>query len=327
VGFISPASPPEQFPANVTVFQENIIAAMGTLGLKVKFGQYAWLVNGYLAGTDEQRASDVNTMFGDKTVSAIIANRGGYGCDRILKYVDWDLVAANPKPLMGYSDLTALLLATYTKTGMITFHGPMGCDPWPNTYNPKYFQDIVMSAQTPTMSVQDGFNITTITGGRAKGKLLGGNASLLASIVGTEYFPSLAEWKGAILFMEEVEEPSYHVDRFLSQLMNADVLSQISGFVWGKWAHKFMCLCVCVCANCTESGFTIVQVLQQYIAPLNIPAFSGAMFGHDMPQGQITLPQGILAEIDATAGTIELLEVAASPQEKRLDREGIVSKL
>lgn len=138
-------------------------------------------------------------MFLDKSISAIIANRGGYGCGRMISLLNYTAIALNPKPIIGYSDLTALLTAISLKTGLVTFHGPMGIDDWSN-WNGQYLQQVVMQAQLPTFTVQDGVVPTTITSGKAQGRLVGGNLSVFVSIMASPYFP--ASLDGAILFLE-----------------------------------------------------------------------------------------------------------------------------
>lgn len=296
VGLISPAS-----PINSRDIEEarRVLAA---LGLKVKLG--AHLLNRhslYLAGTDAERAADVNAMFADSSVQAIIAMRGGWGCNRILPLLEYNHYRASPKILMGYSDITALLLAIYAQSGIVTFHGPVGTSTW-NSFTVDYLKHVLFNREAITMhnplNTQTQIRVETITPGKARGKLVGGNLSVLAAMVGSAYLPS---WKQAILFVEEVEEEVYHVDRMLTQLKLAGILEQIGGFVFGQ------------CTDCKpkEQGSLILgQVLREHIQPLGIPAWYGSMIGHI--KDKFTLPVGIQVEIDASQGTIQMLESAVN---------------
>lgn len=277
------------------------------MGLKVKFGEFAKGRYGHLGGTDEQRASELNQMFGDPEVNAIIALRGGAGASRILDKIDYDLIQKNPKIFIGYSDITALHLALYEKTGLVTFHGPMASSSW-NDFNYEIFRTLLFEGDMIEYSnpqnhnfleVQTSNRIRTIHPGTAKGKLLGGNLSVLTAIMGTPYFPG--NWSNKILYLEDIGEKIYAVDRMMSQLKLGGILEQISGFVFGK------------CTGCDPGGsgygsLTMEEVIDHYIKPLNIPAFSGAMIGHI--DDNSTIPNGIEAEMNSNNGTITLLKSA-----------------
>jgi len=300
VGFISPASPP-YYIYNATQYQPHVISTMSQLGLNVIFGANAFDEWGYLAGNDTQRASDLMTMFQDPTVTMIVANRGGYGCSRIIDKLDYDIIAENPKVFMGYSDLTACLNAITTKTGLITFHGPMGIDTWfggNSSLNGEYVQNVTMFGQEMNYTNLPMYQTVTINPGKARGTLIGGNLSVFTAIIGSQYL-FLNHTVGAILFLEDVNEAVYQIDRMLTQLHLGGYFDNLAGFVFGR------------CTDCTagNESLTLLQVLQQKIQPLGIPAFEGAMFGHDL-YAQFTLPIGLMAEIDADAGTISLLEPA-----------------
>jgi len=269
----------------------------------VKFGAHAFAQYGYLAGNDTERASDVMTMFSDPTVKFIVANRGGYGTTRILDMLDYDVIKANPKPIMGYSDMTGLINAIHTKTGMVTFHGPMGIDDWTDgqsIWNLKYVRDVILNAKQPVYEnlPQYASSPYTITSGKARGRLIGGNLSLFSAMIGSNYLPSNIT-NGTILFLEDVNEDPYQMDRMLTSLHLGGLLNNISGFVFG------------ICTGCAppDPGFTLQQVLEARFQPLGVPAFAGAMFGHDLT-AQFTLPVGVEVEIDADQGTITLLEPA-----------------
>ncbi|NQV15210.1 LD-carboxypeptidase, partial [bacterium] len=295
-------------PAGVTFHHDDVAIARETLAaldLKMKAGEHLLDRYGYLAGTDQARASDVNAMYADPEVNAIITLRGGWGCNRILDLLDYKLIAKNPKILMGYSDITSLLLAINAKTGMVTFHGPVGVSTW-NEYSTDFVKRLLFEAEIFSMENprKTGDNLTqtkdrilTITPGQASGKLLGGNLSVLTAMVGSDYLP---DFKNNILFLEEVGEDIYRVDRMLTQLKLAGILQELSGFVFGK------------CKDCDTSkrygSLTLEEVLDDHIKVLGIPAWYGSMIGHI--ENKFTMPLGIKSEIDADSGKITLMEPA-----------------
>jgi muramoyltetrapeptide carboxypeptidase len=300
IGLVQPAS--TIFESETVQIAVEIIEA---LGLKARVAPHVNDRYGYLAGSDKDRAADVNAMFADRSIKGIVAVRGGWGCARLLPFLDFDLIGRNPKILAGYSDLTALLLAVFARTGLVTFHAPMGVSTW-NAFKVDYLKRVLFGAEAVTFEnvreikdtlVQVENRIQTITPGVARGRLLGGNLSVLAAIVGSGYLP---DWSGAILFVEEVDEAIYRVDRMLTQLKLAGILDGLRGVIVG---------------NCTRCGpgegygsLTLEEVLNDHIRPLKVPAWSGAMIGHI--ERQFTLPEGIEVEIDATKGSIRMLEPA-----------------
>lgn len=222
VGFISPAG--SIASDAVAKLKERVVASFSKFGLNVAWGKYAFgPAYGYLAATDEQRASDVMAMFKNTSIAAIISNRGGWGCDRILQLLDFDAIRANPKALMGYSDLTTLINSIYHVTDMVAFHGPMAIDDWNLTsWNANFFRSVMMQGKLVSFANQDGQRIATIRGGKARGTLIGGNLCVFVSMLGSKYL-SQAD-KKFILFLEEVGEAPYRVDRMITSL-------QISGFL------------------------------------------------------------------------------------------------
>jgi muramoyltetrapeptide carboxypeptidase len=299
VGLISPAGYIERKDI------EDIKAVLAELGLKVKLGNNLLKRYGYLAGTDRDRAIDINMMFADSSVQAIIPMKGGWGCNRVLPFLDYSIIRSNPKIIMGLSDITSLLIAIHSKTGLVTFHGPTGQSSW-NPFTVNYVKRTLFQGEVFTLrNTRDNnsnYPISTINPGKVQGKLMGGNLSVLTAMLGSDYLPN---WKQTILFVEEVGEEVYRVDRMLTQLKLAGVLDQIAGFVFGQ------------CTNCDkitnenskkdgESSLTLAQVLNDHIQPLRIPAWSGAMIGHI--KNKYVLPVGTNVEIDASKGTIQGLE-------------------
>lgn len=300
IGIITPAGALSD-EETITITKE----VLNYLGFKVKEGKYIRARYGNLAGTNAERLSDLHMMFSDKSVDGILCIRGGNGASRLLPHIDYDLVCRNPKVLLGYSDITALILALYAKSGLVSFHGVVGSSTW-SEYVVKLFKEQFMDNKLAIYSnpekakdqiVQYKNRIQTIHPGIVEGTILGGNFTLLTGLCGSPYLP---DFKDAILFLEEIDENSDRMDRMFCQLMNAGILSQIKGFIFGK------------CTNCGPSGgygsLTLDQMLHDYIKPLGIPAYSGAMIGHIADQ--FLLPVGVKVRMDASLGKIEYLEKA-----------------
>ncbi|MDO8998821.1 MAG: LD-carboxypeptidase [Bacteroidota bacterium] len=282
------------------VWDSNQIEIFATIlksfGFNVVYGKTLKEKFGYFAGSDELRANELNDFFADKNIKGIFCMKGGWGCARILDKLDYKLIKENPKVLIGFSDITALLLAITSKTNLITFHGPVGNSGW-NEFTKSVFTNVTM-AQKSFIFPENPFGedkIVTITSGKASGELFGGNLTVLSSLIGSSYLP---HWKNKILFLEEAKEEPYSIDRMLTQLKLSGVLDVISGFVFGK------------CAKCLAEeplkAFTFHEVIMQHIQPLKIPAFYGAMIGHI--ENKLTVPLGIHATIDADKGIILLNE-------------------
>ena len=304
VALVAPASATFK-PVELDIARESLQA----LGLTVKVGRSMLARHGYLAGTDQERAADINEFYKDPSVRAVLPIRGGWGSSRVLPYLDFEAIARAPKIILGYSDITALLLSIHARTGCITFHGPNGLGHW-DAWSVEYVKRLLFNAEAVTFENPKGISdknalaqiehrIQTITPGTARGRLLGGNLTVLTAIIGSPYLP---QWDGAILFLEDVGEDIYRVDRMFTQMKLAGILPRIRGFVFGT------------CAECGPGeGFgslTLDEVFADHIKPLNVPAWSGAMIGHQMQQW--TLPVGADVQIDAAKGTITMLEPAVS---------------
>ncbi len=302
IGLVSPSQARyERTPFAIAA--ENLQA----LGFKVKEGKALRARNGYFAGTDAERAGDLNAMFADPEVNGIISMSGGAGATRILHMLDYDQIRRQPKCLVGFSDITALLNAIQARTGLVTFHGQMAASDW-NEFSLDYFRRVLIQAEPVTFKnpaergtvlTQVTDRIQTLRGGRARGRLLGGNLSVLNTLLGTPYLP---DFRGAILFIEDVDEYIYRVDRMLAHLRAAGVLSQLAGVVVGQFVD---------CKPGEGYGrLALEEVFDDYFKPLNIPVYSGAMIGHI--KRKFTVPVGLEAEIDADAGTLTLLQPAVA---------------
>ncbi|MDF2159346.1 LD-carboxypeptidase [Algoriphagus sp. CAU 1675] len=277
--------------------------ALEALGFKVKLGQNLKNRRGHLAGTDQERADDLNAMFADSEVKAVICIRGGSGASRILPLIDYKTIRKNPKPLLGYSDITALHCAIQAQTGLISFHGPNGSGSW-NSFNVAQFEQLFFEKtkvqfQNEQVKGDDlvikSNRIQTLRSGIAEGKILGGNLTVLTALSGSPYYP---DFKDSILFIEDIGEDPYRIDRMMSTLKLNGTLDKINGFIFGQ------------CSDCEPGGgygsLTVDQVLDDYVLPLGIPAYSGAMIGH-VPK-QFIVPVGAKVRMDADAGTFDLLE-------------------
>jgi muramoyltetrapeptide carboxypeptidase len=302
VGLVNPAGTVWE-PMAIEIVEESL----ARLGFKTKRGSNLLARRGYFAGGDDQRAADLNAMFADAEVRAIHCVRGGWGSARLLPLLDWKLIERNPKILLGYSDITTLLLALHAKTGLVTFHGPVAAAQW-NPFNVGYIRRVLQEAEAVTFEnlkeIDEDDDLTvvenrvqTLRPGTARGRLLGGNLTVLTSLIGSGYLP---EWEGCILFLEDVEEAPYRIDRLLTQLRLAGILQKARAVIWGQ------------CTDCRPGAgygsLTVTDVLHDHLRPLGVPAWQGAMIGH--VEKQFTLPVGLEVEVDATAGTVRMLEPA-----------------
>ncbi len=298
-------------PANATFEREPLkiaIESLQALGFKVKPGEFVAARRGPFAGADAQRAADVNAMFADDGIAGILALTGGSGCNRIVDRLDYGLIRRKPKFFGGFSDLTSLVNAIHRQTGLVTFHSPVAGSEW-NDYSVQAFRAVAMNAEAavlrnPVVKPADDLvareeRITTIRPGRAQGRLVGGNLTVLASLAGTPYFP---DCRGAILFLEDINEYIYRIDRCLSTLRLTGALSQLAGVVLGRFTK---------CEPGDGYGsLTLDEVFDDYCLPLGVPVYRGAAIGHI--RRKLTVPVGAMAEMDADAGTLRLLAPAVA---------------
>lgn len=298
VGLVSPSSATDD-SFNLQLARE----AMEALGFRVKTGAHYAERYGHLAGADAGRAADLNAMFADTAVKAIVCVRGGSGAARLLPLLDYAMIRRNPKALLGYSDITALHCALNARTGLVTFHGPIGSGSW-NTFNVDQFNRLFLQrelmqyrnkAEAGDELVPRKNRTLAITGGTARGELLGGNLAVLTALAGSPYLPA---FDGKILFLEDIGEAPYRVDRMFTTLKLMGALDRIGGFIFGE------------CTDCNPGdgygSLTLEQILEDHIRPLKIPAYRGAMIGH--LREQFIVPVGAPVEMDADAGTFRMLE-------------------
>lgn len=273
-------------------------------GLEPKFGRHVKQKDGYVGGTVEQRLADLHDMFRDPAVKAIFCIRGGFGTAHLLDSIDYDLIRRNPKIFLGYSDITALHLAIHQRTGLVTFHGPVVLSGF-TKYTREHFRRAifetkplgVLSNPPESDDLRPAHTIRTIRPGTARGKLIGGNLTLLSTTLGTPYE---IDTRGKIVFIEDIDEQPYSIDRMLTQLRLAGKLDAAAGIVFGE------------CADCRpreykpsfESSFSLGEVLDRILGKLRIPVFTGLTIGHT--SDQLTLPEGVTATLDADKGTLTI---------------------
>jgi len=304
VGLVAPAS------YTFDLWQlDDAAARVEALGLKPKFGKYVRGRRGFLSGTDEERLEDLHAMFADRSVSAVFAIQGGYGTPRLLDRLDYDLIRRNPKILLGYSDITGLHLAIGRKSGLVTFHGPnmTGSLP-PRTLDllkkalfvAEPIGELTNPDEPDPLNVE--FPLRTVAPGIARGRIVGGNLTLVSATMGTPYE---IETKGRVLFLEDTGEAPYRIDRMLVQLRLAGKLQQAAGIVFGT------------CTDCGpgrssfELSLSLSEVLMEQLGTLGKPVLAGLVFGHTKEMSIV--PMGVEAQVNATARRVTILEAATLP--------------
>jgi muramoyltetrapeptide carboxypeptidase len=258
------------------------------IGLSVTVAEHVLDQDGYLAGSDRDRAADLQRAWLDPAVAAVVCARGGYGATRVLDHLDWaTMAAAEPKVFLGGSDLTALHGAFAARLGVATLFGPMPATQLlgngePNLTSLQHLRDTLLAPEA--VRVLGGAGTTAVEGGRAHGVTCGGTLTLLAAAAGT---PDLRYASGGIALLEDVGEEPYRIDRMLTQLLRAGWFDGVSGVALGSWVR------------CGEGA---ADVLAERLSPLGVPLLAGLPFGHGRPQ--LTVPLGVPAELDADAGTL-----------------------
>lgn len=275
-------------------------------GLKLKTGKNVKKRAGYLGGSIEERVADLHEMFADPEVKGIFCIRGGYGSPQLLDKIDYGLIRRNPKVFAGYSDITAMHLAIQRHAGLVTFHSPVVLSRFTD-WTQEHFRSAIFTTgaervianpeeRNPLRPVHP---VRAIRPGKARGALIGGNLTLVSSLMGTPYEP---DTRGKIFFLEDVGEEPYRIDRMLTQLRLGGKFDQCAGVVVGE------------CVDCNprqlqpgfESTFSLNEVLDDILGTLKVPVLSGLLIGHT--DDQATLPVGVMAEMDADGGTLTILE-------------------
>jgi muramoyltetrapeptide carboxypeptidase len=299
IGIISPASSPDDFSKI-----NSGVEYLEKIGYHVEIGKNVGTSEGYLAGSDLQRLSDLHDMFKNKNVNAIFSIRGGYGSGRLLDKIDYNLIRNNPKIFVGYSDITALQMAFFAKTGLVTFGGPMVAVDFHDEISPfteeVFWRTITSNKKIGRIQNPRKEKFYLLNKGRGQGRLLGGNLSILTSLLGTEYLPKL---KDSILILEDVNEAPYRIDRMLNQLRLAKILKNVKGIILGHFVDCFE-------TDPAKQTFSLNEVIIEYFQNSKLPVLYNVKHGHI--KENITIPYGLKCSLNATRGFIEIIENAVS---------------
>ena len=289
--------------------KQESIDNIRNLGFNVDYSDRLMQKNGYFSATDEERAADLNEMFERKDIQGLMCARGGYGCARILPYLDFDLIRNNPKPFIGFSDVTALHFAIYKYSRLITFHGPVGVSTFSrfsvNNFinallDPYENLELVNSQSDNNYNI---YGITTISEGTAEGELIGGNLSIVTSLIGTDYD---VDFKNKIVFLEEFIEEPYRIDRMLTQMLQAGKFNNAAGIALGIFK-----MCESDETNPSfKNSFNLMEVLKDRLGNLGIPVVYGLSFGHVVDK--FILPVGVKVELNTKNQKLKLLEPAVT---------------
>ncbi|SDW20274.1 S66 peptidase family protein [Tepidimicrobium xylanilyticum] len=294
LGVVAPASPTTKEKL------ELAYKKLKQLGFNVVMGESCYENYGYLAGSDELRARDLNNMFKNEKIHGIICLRGGYGTPRILDLLDYEMIRRNPKVFIGYSDITALHIAFNQLSNLITFHGPMAASDMVEgfgDFSRESLLNSILDGDFQPNIVNPTKDIKTLNGGVAEGRIIGGNLSLIAATIGTPYE---IDTRGKILLIEEIGEEPYSVDRMLTQLMLSKKLEEVAGIILGDFKD-------CDTKSSEyDNTLNLEQVIDDIIKPLNKPTITNLEAGHCEPV--ITIPLGIRARLDADKKELILLE-------------------
>ncbi|NNE97972.1 MAG: LD-carboxypeptidase [Pyrinomonadaceae bacterium] len=300
VGVIAPSSGVSQSDF------DDALQNLSELGFKTRAGKYSRGSNGFLSGTDRERLYDLHWAFRNPKLDAVWCVRGGYGASRLLPYVNYNLIRKNPKIFVGYSDITALHIAIFQEARLVTFHGPVGASNF-TEYTKKHLLNTLVNPVSnyeinlplpPEGADPALYKAKVIKSGRCRGRLVGGNLSLLSAMAGTPF--GLKNVRGKILFIEDVSEPPYRVDRMLTQLRQSVNMRSLAGIGVGVFTRGE--------PDPDKPSQSLLEVLKERLGDLGIPVIYGLSFGHI--RDQFTLPVGIRAELDTSRSTMTLLEKA-----------------
>ena len=298
IGLVTPGS---------SVNEEELsdcIAKLEELGFRTTYMDSVLSEYGYFAGKDQERADELMEMFTREDVDAIWCVRGGYGSIRILDLLDYDQIRKHPKVFIGYSDISALLTSIYQETGLVTFHGPVGTSDF-NSFSVKSMKKVLLDPKAEykypykrekNTRNNPEFDRYTISGGTVEGILIGGNISVLDSIIGTQFEP---DFENKIVYLEEIGEKTYRVDKMVFHLLSGTNLNQAAGIVMGVFGE---------CNINEEPRLSLKMALDDLLLPLGIPVSYGLSFGHI--KRMITIPTGVMASLDADKNSLRLLETA-----------------
>ncbi len=287
IGVVSPASTPnpDRLNAGIDYLKKK--------GYNIFTGSHVDKKTGYLAGSDSERVNDLNNMISNPDIDAIICSRGGYGCGRIVSQLDYHTIAQNPKPLVGYSDITTLNLALFAHCNLVSYSGPMVAVEMGKGIHPfteKWFWKVMNDPYPHTLHSDSG---RVLQSGKAQGRLLGGCLALVNHALHTPFCP---DFSGSILFLEDIGEDLYRIDRYMAQLKNAGILDSIAGLLLGEFID---------CQD-SEDTFVVQDIIERYTRDLHVPILTDFPYGHG--DIKFTLPVGAMVELDADKKSLNLLE-------------------
>lgn len=300
-------------PSTYVSDPDRIDLALRTIdyfGLKPKMGRNVRKRTGYLGGTVQERIDDLHAAFSDPEVKAVFCIRGGYGSAQLLDSINYELIRKNPKIFIGYSDITALHIAIHRMTGLVTFHGPVTLSGF-SPYTLEYFKRAMFEAKPlgtltnppESNTLRPKHPTRVLKAGKSTGPLIGGNLSLISTTMGSPYE---IQTDGCILFLEDVDEQPYSMDRMLTHLRLAGKFKNIKGLIIGE------------CADCRprefrpsfESTFSLGEVLDNILGDLTVPVLAGLTIGHT--EDQLTLPEGVKATLDTSTASLTIEESATT---------------
>ena len=295
IGIISPASSPD----DLSLIEGGVKYIEG-LGYQTILGNNVGKSRGYLAGTDAERVDDIHQMFCDKNAKAIFCLRGGYGAFRLLDKIDYKIIRNNPKIFVGFSEITALQMAFLQKANLITFAGPMVLPNFSkevSTYTEENFWRMMTSNKKPgRIKIPKINRLSLISPNEVSGIIVGGNLAVFTSLLGTRYLPDL---KNKILFLEDISEPPYKIDRMFNQLRLNNVFKKVKGTILGRFED-------CKETDEKKKTLTLEEVWKDYLGSIKIPAIHSFPYGHI--KDMVTLPIGIRIRLNAAKGYLEFLE-------------------
>jgi muramoyltetrapeptide carboxypeptidase len=297
VGVVSPSSSPDDLS------KINLgVQYLEKLGYKVAVGKNVGQVKGYLAGDDSARVNDIHSMFSKKEVKAVFTVRGGYGAMRLLDNLDFDLIKKNPKIFVGYSDINALQLAIFKNCGLVTFSGPMVAVDFAGEVSPfteeNFWKMVTSDKKIGRLYNPNDEKFFLLSKGKAEGRILGGNLTVINSMMGTGYLPDFSK---SLLMLEDINEPPYKVDRMLNQMRLAKIIKKAAGIILGRFVN-------CYEADQMKNTLTLNEVVEEYFSSLKIPVIYNFKHGHI--KDNLTVPLGIPAYMNSEKGIIEITENA-----------------
>jgi len=296
IGIVSPAGAIKDYKA--LELTKNYFESQG---YKVKVAPHAMYKKAYLAGKDNDRLADLLSFIADPEIKAIFCSRGGYGSFRLLENIDWNLMRNNPKIIVGYSDITALLNNFAQKSDMVSFLGPLALPDFGvkelDKYTEENFWKIIEGRAEIPFSYENPVNYQCLNSGIAQGVLIGGNLSILCGLLGTPYFPNV---EGKIILIEDIAEPLYKIDRMLMQLKLAGVFNKVSGVLFGEFTS------IVQSDDPEINKLTPVNIINEVIGDFNIPIGYGFASSHDTKKA--TLPLGIKYNFDSENFKLEIAE-------------------